>query len=141
MATVAEFTALSSALTGFTPAELRGTGMAGVYRSLVVQRAGSELLDRLAAAVAGAAASALGDGPERELARAITHLWYLGTWPGLRGSAFPEEDAAFVVSARAYTEGLVWRTFGGHAPSTGSPGHGSWSHAPAVPRDRSAGPA
>ncbi|MDH6144503.1 MULTISPECIES: hypothetical protein [Kitasatospora] len=135
MTTVAEFLALSSTLTGFSPAELRGTGMVGAYQALVVQQAGAEPLDRLTATVArgGIGPSAFGDGPERELAQAIAQLWYLGTWPGLGGSTAPEQDAAFVVSARAYAEGLVWRTFGGHAPSTAAPGHGSWSHPPADP--------
>jgi hypothetical protein len=84
MTTVAEFLALSSALTGFSPAELRGTGMVGAYQALVVQQAGAEPLDRLTASVARGACdpSAFGDEPQRELAEAIARLWRLGTWPG-----------------------------------------------------------
>ncbi|MCC9308385.1 hypothetical protein LN042_15015 [Kitasatospora sp. RB6PN24] len=85
MTTVAEFLALSSALTGLGPAQLRGTGMVGAYRSLVVQQAGAEALDRLVATVArgGTDPSAFADRPERELAEAIAQLWRLGSWPGL----------------------------------------------------------
>ncbi|MQS17177.1 hypothetical protein F7Q99_34600 [Streptomyces kaniharaensis] len=141
---VDHFIAISAELTGFSAEELRATGMAGVYRAVVLERAGAERLGRLEAAVTGAGDGPLGldEEPERELARAVAHLWYLGTWPGLR---VPEDSKAqrlagepFVVSSRAYTEGLAWRTFHGNAPGTAAQGHGSWSTAPPAGATRDA---
>ncbi|MFJ2192020.1 hypothetical protein ACIOJE_29480 [Kitasatospora sp. NPDC087861] len=50
---------------------------------------------------------------------ALVHLWYVGAWPG-------EEPT----SARAYDQGLVWRTFHAAPPGSAAPGHGSWAEAP-----------
>ncbi|PJN25713.1 hypothetical protein [Kitasatospora sp. CB02891] len=128
---VDRFIAVSAELTGFSAEELRATGMAGDYRAVVLDRAGAERLGRLEAAAAGGSAELLRE-PVRELARAVAHLWYLGTWPGL------SDGEPFVVSSRAYAEGLVWRTFHGHAPGTVAQGHGSWSAAPAFGAARDA---
>ncbi|MFF3598519.1 hypothetical protein [Kitasatospora indigofera] len=150
-----EFLFLSAELTGFGVGQLSATGLADTYRSLVLERAGPPRLDRLRAAVAAGAGRppAFPDESVRELARAVVHLWYLGTWPGLPpagaegaadgtadGSpAVPTDeqvdrpaDGPFVVSSRAYAEGLVWRTFGARAPGTVPQEHGSWSLPPSV---------
>jgi hypothetical protein len=115
-----EFTALSAALTGFGPAELRATGLVGTYLAVAAEQAGARALDRLAAAVPADATEPADD--VTELAEAVIHLWYLGSWPG---------PPAFVVSAPAYARGLLWRTFGGTASAATAPGHGSWSAPPA----------
>ncbi|GHH66423.1 hypothetical protein GCM10018781_20340 [Kitasatospora indigofera] len=146
-----EFLFLSAELTGFGVGQLSATGLADTYRSLVLERAGPPRLDRLRAAVAAGAGRppAFPDESVRELARAVVHLWYLGTWPGLppagaegaadgTAAAPPDEqvdrpaDGPFVVSSRAYAEGLVWRTFGARAPGTVPQAHGSWSLPPSV---------
>ncbi|MFD7989096.1 hypothetical protein ACFV4M_37750, partial [Kitasatospora indigofera] len=156
-----EFLFLSAELTGFGVGQLSATGLADTYRSLVLERAGPPRLDRLRAAVAAGAGRppAFPDESVRELARAVVHLWYLGTWPGLPPAgaegaadgtagtadgtadgppAVPTDeqvdrpaDGPFVVSSRAYAEGLVWRTFGARAPGTVPQEHGSWSLPPA----------
>ncbi|MFE9428575.1 hypothetical protein ACFYNO_37165 [Kitasatospora sp. NPDC006697] len=105
-----EFLALSAVLTGFTAAELAATGMAGEYRELTVRRLGESGLRELLPGTAGA-----------EAAQAVAHLWYLGSWPP------PPGEAAAPVSARAYAQALVWRTFGGRPPATDAPGAGSWA--------------
>ncbi|MFI1436404.1 LysR family transcriptional regulator [Streptomyces lydicus] len=78
----------------------------------------------------------LDDEPVRELARAVAPLWYLGTWPGAPATvgcaSERAEDGAFVVSSRAYVQGLVWRTSGGHAPGSAAQGFASWTSAPAA---------
>ncbi|MFE2914549.1 hypothetical protein [Kitasatospora indigofera] len=179
MTSTEEFLFLSAELTGFGVGQLSATGLADTYRSLVLERAGPPRLDRLRAAVAAGAGRppAFPDESVRELARAVVHLWYLGTWPGLPpacaegaadgtagtaggtadGSpAVPTDeqvdrpaDGPFVVSSRAYAEGLVWRTFGARAPGTVPQEHGSWSIPPSVeepaggapgPRGGGAGP-
>ncbi|MEV7927009.1 hypothetical protein [Kitasatospora sp. NPDC088779] len=50
---------------------------------------------------------------------ALVHLWYVGAWPGETPS-----------SARAYDQGLAWRTFRADPPGAAAPGHGSWAEAP-----------
>ncbi|MEV7426476.1 MULTISPECIES: hypothetical protein [unclassified Streptomyces] len=127
------FVVASAVLTGFDAAELTATGMAEIYREFVTRRVPpprySEMVDRLAGATADAH-TALGDDEALgELARAVCHLWYLGVWPGLvgdDGGAVPR-----LVSGRAYARGLVWRSFGGHAPGAGRPGYGTWADLPA----------
>ncbi|KQX50761.1 hypothetical protein ASE09_11965 [Streptomyces sp. Root66D1] len=132
-----EFVELSVELTGFDTRELRATGMVDAYRDVLRTHATAEEYERLVAAAAeGAFASepvgeSAGESPGdpvppdvAELAEAITRLWYTGVWPGLAG------EAAFLVSARAYAEGLVWRTFGGRAPGAAPQGFGSWAEKP-----------
>ncbi|WP_199854955.1 hypothetical protein [Streptomyces dioscori] len=133
-----QFAALSADLTGFDCRELQETGMLHTYRQIVVDQAGAERLDRLADAVAGTPDSPprFEDDSARELARAITHLWYVGTWPGLPDSLPPGNGAGtpeagpYVVSSQAYEQGLVWRAFGGNAPGAAAQAHGSWADAP-----------
>lgn len=144
------FIGLSIALTGFDATELAETGMAEIYRATVLREAGPLSYDRLVTALTDAASlpealmSEGGDGELIELARALCHLWYLGVWPGLPERGLREGNMTvrqppYVVSDRAYAEGLVWRCLGGHAPGTGAPGHGSWARPPAgVPTESGA---
>ncbi|MDV9187424.1 hypothetical protein R6L23_04180 [Streptomyces sp. SR27] len=125
-----EFVTLSVELTGFDTRELWATGMVDDYRDVLRTHAGAERYARLVAAAAeGVFAWECPSGrvpPDvAELAEALTCLWYTGVWPGLDG------EAAFLVSARAYAEGLVWRTFGGAAPGAAPRGFGSWAEKPA----------
>lgn len=115
VASIDEFIAASAELTGFGGAELWATGMAEVYWAVVLEEAGAAAVGRLVA-------EPLGEG-ERELARAVAGLWYLGSWSVAGG-------VPVVVSSAAYERGLVWRAFGGQAPGTGPRGHGSWTVEP-----------
>ncbi|MEU5402376.1 hypothetical protein ABZ348_24110 [Streptomyces sp. NPDC005963] len=121
------FVELSVALTGFNAVELTRTGMAATYRAWVGRQVDPELYAELISASTDGVC-ALDEGPVRELARSICHLWYLGVWPasGVHGPP----TAPTVVAGRAYAHGLVWRTFGTHAPGAGAPGHGSWAAPP-----------
>ncbi|WP_133243244.1 hypothetical protein [Streptomyces scopuliridis] len=127
------FVTLSAALTGFDAAELTATGMTGIYREFVVRQVEPPLYARLVDALADAAADprAVADKDEElgELARAVCHLWYVGTWPGLRGD--DGRTVPFPLPARAYARGLVWSSFGGQAPGAGRPGYGTWAERPA----------
>ncbi|MFE7569746.1 hypothetical protein ACFU76_22715 [Streptomyces sp. NPDC057539] len=127
------FVTLSVALTGFDAAELTATGMAGVYREFVAGRVEPPLYARLVDALADAGADprAVAEKDEElaELSRAICHLWYLGTWPGLRADG--GRTVPFPFPSRGYAHGLVWSSFGGHAPGAGRPGYGSWARRPA----------
>ncbi|MFZ3499394.1 hypothetical protein ACODT5_40345 [Streptomyces sp. 5.8] len=125
---VGEFVAVSAVLTGFGAAELEALGLAEDYAAVVAGQIEAPVLGRLAEALEQAGGSdAVRDEGLLEAARAVTHLWYTGCWPGI-GGAEP-----FVVSSRAYAGGLVWQTFGGDAPGTARPGFGSWAEPPAVP--------
>ncbi|MFE2498765.1 hypothetical protein [Streptomyces scopuliridis] len=127
------FITLSAALTGFDATELTATGMSEIYREFVARQVEPPLYARLVDALADAAADprAVADRDEElgELARAVCHLWYLGKWPGLRGN--DDRSAPFPLPARAYARGLVWSSFGGHAPGAGRPGYGTWAERPA----------
>ncbi|MFE4055181.1 hypothetical protein ACFXP3_02550 [Streptomyces sp. NPDC059096] len=127
------FLALSALLTGFDTAELTETGMAGTYRELVTRRVEPALYARLVDTLTGTTAdarTALDDDTRLgDLARAVCRLWYLGEWPGPTGGDGGAPPS--LVSGRAYAHGLVWRTFGGHAPGAAQPGHGTWAEVPA----------
>ncbi|MFI5617875.1 hypothetical protein [Streptomyces sp. NPDC051567] len=129
-----DFVALSAGLTGFTGAELHALGVAREYLAVVLDRIGADGYARLAAAPEAPGAETQ---EAEEMVRAVIHLWYTGSWPGLRGGA------PFVVSSAAYAAGLVWRAAGVPAPGTVSAGFGSWSGPPASPTAASptAGPA
>ncbi|MGW7417789.1 hypothetical protein [Streptomyces sp. NPDC054863] len=115
----ADFTALSARLTGFDAECLRATGLVEVYAAVAVEQLGADLFERLLRgrdrAIAGP------DGDRRDAARAVTYLWYTGSWPG---------PPSFVVSPRSYAQGLVWRSAGVIAPATAPAGYGSWAERP-----------
>jgi hypothetical protein len=132
---VHRFTALSAQLTGFDPTALEATGLTGTYCEVAARQLGPELLARLL--LPGRQHTEPADRPDEEpsaqpdaevdaevdadvdaAARAVTYLWYTGTWPG---------PPPFVVSARSYAEGLVWKAAGLRAPATGPGGYGSWA--------------
>ncbi|WP_441251407.1 hypothetical protein [Kitasatospora sp. McL0602] len=114
---MAEFIDASVELTGFDAGELRATGMADRYHAAALEHLGAALL-RLLTAPAETGGEA--DGEALETARAVTHLWYTGSWPG----------AATHLSAETYAQGLVWRAFDGTAPGIAPQGHGSWAEEP-----------
>ncbi|MEV6046239.1 MULTISPECIES: hypothetical protein [Streptomyces] len=125
---VGAFVDASARLTGFGADELTALGMGETYRAVVLAQAGSERCTRLVDALSGPGtpAAVRVDGELLELARAITHLWYTGSWPGRPGGS-----GSFVVSSASYAAGLVWRTLGMHAPGTRPDVFGSWAASPA----------
>jgi hypothetical protein len=44
----------------------------------------------------------------------------------------PARTASYVVSAAAYTEGLLWRAIGAHPSGAKAPGYGSWAVPPVI---------
>ncbi|MYV90354.1 hypothetical protein [Streptomyces sp. SID1034] len=121
---VGAFVDVSARLTGFGAQELSALGMGETYRAVVLAQVGSERCARLVDALSGPGSHAAAhlDGELLELARAITHLWFTGSWPGR-----PGDSGSFVVSSASYAAGLVWRTLGGHAPGTRPAAFGSWA--------------
>jgi hypothetical protein len=124
---VDRFLDVSARLTGFTRDELRTTRLVEQYHVVLLEEIGSARFDAFAAAVATAGDQVTLHDPEAlALARRLTQLWYTGVW-------CPDGAPPFVVSRRAYAEGLVWKTFNGSPPGTAAPGFGSWSSAPRLP--------
>ncbi|MFI7103505.1 hypothetical protein ACIBK8_29635 [Streptomyces sp. NPDC050161] len=114
------FTVLSARLTGFDGAHLRATGLVEAYRAVAAEQLGTDLFGRLLCERGRPAGDLEGD--LLDAARAVTLLWYTGSWPG---------PPPFVVSPRAYAHGLAWTAAGLVAPATTPAGYGSWAERPA----------
>ena len=77
----------------------------------------------------------------RFLARSITLLWYLGSWykpDDLKANATPGAAAFIpseVISAKAYTQGLVWQIAQAHPMGYSNLQFGYWSREPDDPND------
>lgn len=138
-----DFVALSGALTGYTAAELRGTGMGETYLAHVaaivgesfaarmwqvghdvVHRAGHDLESEIELRM-------LDDPDFGPVARNLIVLWYTGQWVQLprewrqRNGANPN-DVDAILSADSYTEGLVWNAIGTHPQGAKAPGFATW---------------
>ncbi|MEV7007470.1 hypothetical protein [Streptosporangium sp. NPDC051022] len=132
------FVELSARLTGFDESELRATEMAPGYHATVTDEIDESQYERLVETLLkfGGDPLAADDQDVLDFARAVTYLWYVGTWPRLPEAAHAaigrpgRRNAAFTVSARGYAEGLVWKCFHGNAPGTAAPGFASWSDPP-----------
>jgi hypothetical protein len=76
------------------------------------------------------------DDDTKFLARSIVLLWYLGSWyepDDLKAKASPGTRHAIsseVVSAKAYTQGLVWEIAGAHPMGYSNLQFGYWSRDP-----------
>ena len=150
------FAALCAALTGFRESDLWGTGQVQPYLGELLNTVGEEIVARLLAAGDTALASpdpvralqqlVMDDEDLGPVAQSLITMWYLGQWSPLprdwrdRNGANPL-DMARVISADAYTSGLVWTAIGAHPMGANPGGFGSWANPPgdpasAIPRDR-----
>jgi hypothetical protein len=145
---VERFIDLSAALTGFRRVDLLGTGKARVYYDEIVAIVGERIVSRLMAVGASVIERHGAAGVEDELRRRILDdellgplsrnvmvMWYLGQWDQLpaewrdrHGASALDEDR--VISAAAYTEGLVWKAIGAHPQGAKPQGFGAWSFPP-----------
>jgi hypothetical protein len=139
------FVALSAALSGFRAVDLWGTGQVRPYLDELVQIVGEPVVAELLATGERALSSSdppaeleklvLNDSDLGPVARSLIVLWYLGQWSPLpndwrnRHGASPF-DVAHVVSAGAYTSGLVWTAVGAHPMGANPGGYGSWAMPP-----------
>lgn len=131
-----EFSELSARLTGFSPAELAGTGMVGAHFDTLLEIVGEAHVTALLADAPELSVEDLLDDPRfGPLCRNVIVMWYLGQWDQLpadwrRAHGASAGDVNNVVSAEAYTEGLVWPTIGSHPQAAKQPGFGSWALPP-----------
>jgi hypothetical protein len=144
------FLDFSAEVTAFTVFDLLGTGQADALLNAVTNVIGAQVLEELLDAYGH-----LRNDPQptrdyrlrREIfgheklgpiARNIIKLWYLGIWfelPQTWTESFGplERNVMFMVSATAYTEGLLWPAIGANPPGAKAPGYGSWAEPPQIP--------
>ena len=154
---LAQFLAFSADVTAFSAFELQGTGQAEAYLATVHDVVGDAIVEQLLAAYEGVRGEAQEDWPKKAdllrrdifsdeklgpIARNIVKLWYIGIWyemPRAWTETFGalDKNVSFMVSATAYTEGLLWPAVGANPPGAKAPGYGSWAGPPRIP----AGPA
>ncbi len=145
-----QFVALSAALTGFSGAELWGTGMMHVYFALVPSITGEMIFGDLLTrwrdiAVRGSGRRSyiekllteemLEDPKLGPVARNVAYLWYCGMWQQLPGSwrntyGANARDLTHVVSSKSYQESLVWKAMHTHPQGAKQPGFASWAMKP-----------
>lgn len=143
-----DFLSLSAALTGFSVAQLQGTGMAPTYLGELVAVVG----DRLAIALVREGSLALGWADDVEdqlrlqvvedpdlgpLARNVAVLWYTGSWNQLPAewrarNGASSLDCDRLLSAQSWTEGLMWPAIGAHPTGAKPPGFASWVGPPSL---------
>ena len=140
------FLDISVYLTGFSKIELQGTGMLETYfntinantNPLIVNAFYEEVRHILALdndkKIEEAIAEKLMPLDKYEgLAQQSILMWYMGTWSTLN---YDEKTNTYslingvVVSANAYTQGLVWEAAETHPPAAKQPGYDSWAHPP-----------
>jgi len=78
-----------------------------------------------------------GDEKLGPIARNVIKLWYIGIWEELPHAwtetyGAIEKNVPFMVSAAAYTEGLLWPAIGANPPGAKAPGYASWALPPQI---------
>lgn len=156
MAQMDDFYHLSATLTGYSVAQLQGTGVGQQYldvlMAIVPHSTLTELFDDFRRLREDDTPAVLETGIQRHIlsspklgpvARNIIKLWYLSIWYPLPGEwrahygqpSQAEEryrDVEFVVSGNAYIQGLVWQTLGSHPMGAKQPGYGTWAEPPDI---------
>lgn len=145
---IPDFLALSAALTGFAPYELRATGQTELYLATACEMAGEGAVAAMLADFT--ACKVTEDGMHRHLrlcilshsvhgpiARTLIKLWYVGTWHALpqdwhEANGGAADDRDHVPSPSSYTEGLLWPAIGANPPGAKPFGYGMWAHPPRV---------
>jgi hypothetical protein len=143
-----EFLSLSAALTGFSVAQLQGTGMAQTYLDELVAVVGPDHV--VALTREGSSALRWPDAVDEQLrlrvmedpdlgpiARNLVVLWYTGGWLQLpvdwrerNGAHSLDRDR--LLSAESWTEGLMWPAIGAHPTGAKPPGFASWVGLPTL---------
>jgi len=134
------FVSISVSLTGFNEMELWGTTMMEEYYEWVkaqylvnkdtslgfffgqVDAIFAKVGNNEAALHEAIQQKILGNKQYATIAKNIITLWYTGNWPTDNGLA--------PISARAYTQGVIWNTAQAHPPGAKQPGFGSWNIPP-----------
>jgi hypothetical protein len=146
-----KFLQFCSDITGYSTAQLEGTGLVDTYLALIDSVQGPkapgfhELVAKVGAVPADDREAFIRDvlaGTDLypTVIRALISLWYLGVWTQLpndwyTAAGLPKpgpSDPGFthVPSSTAYIEQLSYRTASAHSPGARPTGFGSWSLPP-----------
>lgn len=157
-ADTASFYRISAVITGYSEAELHGTGVGEAYYATLYRWIRQDVLTRFFAlcdrilnlpqtqwdeALRQQVFASQEFGP---IARNLIKLWYLSNWyplepewnqrfgvPAYRAPVVGEAEPplqSYVVSNNAYIQGLAWRALGSHAMGAQQPGYASWAEEP-----------
>ena len=144
-----QFLELSAYFTGFTRAELQGTGLVSNYYDVVntiieTEIIGAMLLEFQSSIDDSASNNQTQAGPMIEdpkfgpVIKNIITLWYLGQWNQMPANWRNQYGASaldrdHIISAQSYKQGLVWAAMGAHPMGTKQQGFGAWSLPPPDP--------
>ncbi len=144
-----QFLRLSADLTGFSKAQLQGTGMLEMYYGAIGKIIDSGIIGTMLLTYQQLVEECDGKSDEvciklaedpmlEPVIKNVATLWYLGQW-----NQMPREwrnqygasalDRDHVISAEAYRQGLAWVAMGAHPMGTKEQGYGAWSLPPAPP--------
>ena len=144
-----QFLRLSACFTGFSQAELLGTGLVLDYYKVVNTIVDSTITGAMflefeqsvkatGCDTEAAASQLLQDLKFGPVIKNIVTLWYLGQWNqmpsqwrNIYGASALDRD--HVISAQAYKQGLVWTAMGAHPMGTKQQGYGAWALPPPKP--------
>lgn len=134
------FENLSIVLTGFSRAEIVGTGLLQTYFDTVKKELGKDTFEAILNAIQSIKISNpehLSDKDSRQITDLmgninfktpvgqIIQLWYLGEW--VVGTFNPEN---YIISSESYLEGLIWKAIAAHPMGGKQPGYGTWGFPP-----------
>lgn len=144
------FLSLSAILTGYSRADLLGTGLAGKYYDKLSSIVDEDICGALWIAAREAMSGpgvrekdakrrirklVLGNPKLAPLALNLIGMWYLGSWSQLPQSwrnryGAKADDVDHVISTEAYQEGLIWQAIGAHPQGAKQQGYGAWALPP-----------
>jgi len=131
------FEEMSAVLTGFSLADIQGTGMSEAYLVFLEERKPPVPIDGLLSAFdnlhldpanlstedLSMISLVLEDKAIGPLSRQIIFMWYTGQWN------YGKEDT-FVISEKAYIESFSYVASGAHPAGAKQPGFGTWQFPP-----------
>jgi len=130
------FRNLTEQATGVPKDEVEATGQATLYFAVAKDALGKNLFTSVLQTYGADGLEATLASPKfGPIVRNLIKLWYTATWERLpddwRASyGFIPNDTTFIVSATAYTTGLLWATIGSNPPGANAPGYATWSNPP-----------
>lgn len=146
---LATFREMSSVFTGFSQADIEGTGLNEIYFDTIHEQLGNKSFVALLGLFASIEAETSNPTALKQqlrhqifanpeygpLARNIIQLWYTGTWNSMSAAWVStygpiHSNRTFIISGQAYLNGLVWPAVGAHPMGGKQEGFATWSFPP-----------